>query len=575
MRRLATLLMAIALGATVLATAATGDDTRTYKVELDNAFGMTDGSEVKVSGVVVGTVTELDINAAKRALLEIELSGDLSQLGEDTICTSSPQSLIAEYSLDCAPKGPPLEDGGTIPVEQTRQTVQNDLVQNTMREPYKERFRLILNEFGTAIAGNSKSLNQAIRRGAPALREARKVLKILGDQNTLLRDLNVNSDQIFVRLAEQRGEVRRFLTEAADISQATAERKEDLSEDFRLLDDFIAELDPTLVSLGEVTAEQTPLLRDLRASAAGLNTLATRIPAFNQATGRSLNALGDAAEVGERAFGKGANELDALRRATRNAFPAADDLANFFKDIDDPNRAVEVDRRAHEDTGRPEPTGYTGLEGLLNYVYYQTGAINQFDQVSHLLHFSLFDVESHPCAGFNTGGDPEGEEFGVPAQDGGTTTNLLEAHRCVGWLGPNQPGINTGPELEPYDPSVCPDGSEAPALCDPDGGGGLAAAAQSSPTTEIAPEVAAPATPDPGGGKGNKKNGAGDGGDAPALNGALEGLLDLPGDVLGTGKGSSGGQRGSDDGDGPLGLFSNSKQSAGGARGLLDFLFGA
>src|SRR5690554_6051439 len=101
MRRLAAIAAALLLGAGVLATGATGDDSHTYFIELDNAFGITNGSEVKVFGVVVGTVTDLDINEEKRALLEVKLSGDLSQLGEDTICSSKPQSLIAEYSIDC------------------------------------------------------------------------------------------------------------------------------------------------------------------------------------------------------------------------------------------------------------------------------------------------------------------------------------------------------------------------------------------------------------------------------------------------------------------------------------------
>ena len=59
----------------------------------------------------------------------------------------------------------------------------------------------------------------------------------------------------------------------------------------------------------------------------------------------------------------------------------ADNLAKFLRDIDDPGRAIEIDERAGEATGRPstsperEPMGYTGMEGLLNYVYYQTGAL--------------------------------------------------------------------------------------------------------------------------------------------------------------------------------------------------------
>ena len=35
--------------------------------------------------------------------------------------------------------------------------------------------------------------------------------------------------------------------------------------------------------------------------------------------------------------------------------------------------------------------GYTGMEGLLNYAYYQTGTLNQFDHVGHLLGLTLFE----------------------------------------------------------------------------------------------------------------------------------------------------------------------------------------
>ena len=66
---------------------------------------MTNGSEVKVAGVAAGTVTDLDVNASKRAVVKVELSGPVSVLGEDTICRSQPQSLIAEYFIDCTPEG--------------------------------------------------------------------------------------------------------------------------------------------------------------------------------------------------------------------------------------------------------------------------------------------------------------------------------------------------------------------------------------------------------------------------------------------------------------------------------------
>jgi virulence factor Mce-like protein len=525
MRRLALIALVLsALGGWQLAAAAGADDTHTYSIELDNAFGLVEGSDIRVAGVNVGSVTDLDINAQKRAVVSIQTSGTLGELGEDSTCSTEPQSLIAEYFIDCVPEGDALPEGGQIPVEQTTQTVQTDLVQNTLREPYKRRLTLLINEFGTALAGNPESLNSAIRRGAPALRDLEAVTDILADHNRIIRQLNEDSDAIIARLAERREDVVRFIEEARDTSEASAARRGDLSRDFEILDDFLAELRPTLADLEGLAVEQTPLLADLRAAAPQLNRLAVQLPAFNEATDISLDSLGEAALVGRSALTEGRDEIRQLGRTGKNAYPTAELLKDFLDDLLDPRRAVEIDTRVERYTGRDstEPgtrdtMGYTGIESLLNYGYYQAAAINQFDRMSHLLHFTLYDVESGPCSHFSSGRDLETGEPAVPAQGGGTTANFANADLCTGWLGQNQPGITEPLELPPYDPSVCPEGTEpeaALALCDPGaaGSGGSAAASASAggpsgTSTEPGAGSGEGAPPDTGG------DGSGDGGD--------------------------------------------------------------
>jgi virulence factor Mce-like protein len=453
MRRLAVIATLLFAAVAWFAVASAGaDDTHTYEIELDNAFGLVQGSDVRVAGVNVGTVTGLDINAAKRAVVSIETSGTLGELGEDSTCSTEPQSLIAEYFIDCLPEGDPLPEGGQIPVEQTTQTVQPDLVQNTLREPFRVRLQLLINEFGTALAGNPEDLNAAIRRGAPALRELEATLEILADHNRIIRNLNEDSDVIIARLADRREDVVRFIQEARDTAEASAERRGDLSRDFEILDDFLAELRPTLADLETLARTQTPLLRDLKASAPGLNRLAVTLPAFNDATATSLDSLGETALIGRRALRKGRDEIRQLRETGENAYPVAELLKDFLADLLDPRRAVEIDRRAGRDTGRTstkpgtrKTMGYTAIEGLLNYAYYQTGAINQFDQVSHLLHFTLYDVEVGPCSHFVSGRDENTGEPGVPAQGGGTTTSYSNAAHCLGWVGPRPPALPEPP----------------------------------------------------------------------------------------------------------------------------------
>ncbi len=466
MRRIATALALILAAVAGLATTAGADDVHTYEIEMYNAFGIVQGSDVRIAGVNAGIVKELAITPEKRARVTIELSGEFGTLGKDSKCSSEPQSLIAEYYISCAPAGDPLEDGGTIPASQVSQTVQNDLVQNTLREPFKQNFALLINEFGTALAGNPESLNEAVRLGAPAITQLHKITSILADQNRIITDLNANSDRVISRLADRREDVVAFIDRAADTADASLARRDDLSRDFEILDDFLAELQPTLAKLDEVARTNTPLLADLRAAAPDLNRLALNLPGFSRASEASLDSLGEASTVGTTALRRGADEIELLADSGANAPRTAEILADFLRDLDDPRRAVEIDDRVPADTGRTDDRpgqkdtkGYTGLEGLLNYAYYQSGSINQFDQIGHLLHFSLYYINTGPCGHFDSGHDRESGEPGVPSQDGGLTTNILDAADCVGWLGPNQPGINESLNLPPYDPSVCPQGT--------------------------------------------------------------------------------------------------------------------
>ena len=92
MRRIALILFLSGLCAAGLVTSGAGaDDTRSYRIEMLNAFGIFKGSDVRIAGVRTGIVTGVDVNADKRAEVTIELTGPLATLGEDTTCTTEPQ----------------------------------------------------------------------------------------------------------------------------------------------------------------------------------------------------------------------------------------------------------------------------------------------------------------------------------------------------------------------------------------------------------------------------------------------------------------------------------------------------
>jgi ABC-type transporter Mla subunit MlaD len=520
MRRIALTLTLIA-GLAGTAVTVAGADSRTYQAELFNAFGLVKGSELRVAGAKAGTITELEVTPQKTALVSFEVGEEFPEFKADASCSSEPQSLIAEYFLDCQPGSSPEPLTGPIPATHNKTTVQPDLAQNTLRLPFKLRLQLLINEFGTAVDANAETLNAAIRAGAPALQQLKQVLNILEGQNTTIAELNANADAIFVQLANRREDVVHFIDNAGRTAAISAERSEDLSRNFDLLDDFLAELEPTMVELGNLATAQTPLLRDLRAAAPGLNKLAKHLPSFNDGAQQSLTSLGGAARVGKFAVANSNEEIAALNQASTKAFPAADQVATFLESIDDPNNAVEEDACARYDL-REQPgeadrrvqrlnqklgttlhgdqtvecswsdgtpagpdasggnPGFTGMEGLLNYAYIQTTSLNLFDQLGHALGITLVSAPGgNDACGYQPGVVPQnGAAIEVAAKGFNetkeTTTDPRDYAECAGILGDKQPGISFGANpsglfgsLPRYDGSVCPDGSTNHAICDP------------------------------------------------------------------------------------------------------------
>ena len=432
MRRVLASILVLAAAAAYLltGTAATNDDAaKSYTIELDNAFGLVEGADVKIAGVRAGKISAMRVDReTKRALIDIDITKTgFGDLREDVRCNTRPQSLIGEYFVDCQPgtSKAKLPEGSTIPVERTSTTVAVDLVQNIMRRPYKERLRIILGELGAGVGGRGDDLNDALRRANPALQETEEVLEILGRQNGVLRDLVGNADTVIDDLAGNRRNLVRFVEEAGDTAAASAERRADIEAGFERLPTFLRELKPTMAELGRVATEQQPSLRDLNASAGQLEDLFGNLGPFSKATQVNLRSLAKASGPG--------------RRAARSARPTVAELAKFSQDtpelsknlkivlehLNDRDFAVEPDPRSPEG-GK----GFTGLEALLRWVYANTLAINIFDQNGYILKINLHESE---CSEYQN-------------------AESLKEHlkedpdfyrRCAALLGPNQPGITT------------------------------------------------------------------------------------------------------------------------------------
>jgi phospholipid/cholesterol/gamma-HCH transport system substrate-binding protein len=374
----------------------------TYEVRgvFDNGAFVVDGEEVRVAGATVGTVKEVDVSGDDEivsreggdhavpgkavVVMNIEDSGFKDFRG-DASCTIRPQSLIGERYIDCVPTQPrapgeeappeleqipdgePGEGQRLLPLENNGTTVDLDLIQNIQRVPYRDRFRLILNDLGAGLAARGDDLGEVIDRANPALRQTDRVLNILARQSRQLADLASNGDRALEPLARNRTSVTGFLRNAAVAAEATAERGPDLEEALNKLPATLREVRLTMTRLKQFADQGTPLFADLKASGANISKATQELAPFARATTRGLTTLGDAAESAGPKLAASDPVLTDLAAAGAASVPVGNSLSALLDTF--------------------VRTG--GFQSLADFIYFTSAATNGFDSFGHFLRVNV------------------------------------------------------------------------------------------------------------------------------------------------------------------------------------------
>jgi ABC-type transporter Mla subunit MlaD len=457
-RRLATIGFVIAACAIVVVLAGAGgksESGKTIKIAFSNAFGLTEGGDLRVGGVIAGSTDTFDVSKGPECQLGQPnrepkrtcaiVTAKVTEPGfasfrKDATCAIRQQSLIGEYYVDCQPGSDKqvLPSNAIIPDTKTASTIPTDLVNNILRRPYRDRLRLIIAELGTGLAGRPDDIAKLLKQAHPGLRETDKTLKILASQTRIIKNFISNSDIVVAQLHRKENEVARWVRTAGRTAEISATRRAAIAAGFQKLPTFLDELRPTMTALGQLTDAQTPVLQKLRQSAPQLTLLFTRLGPFANASRPAFRSLGSLSVVGKKAFGDARDEIATLKALAADAPGTFKPLRQFLQTLDNRKRSFDKDVRATASAPpAPDPTkangrGFTGMEGIWNFFYWQTLSINEFDSISHYLRVLAID-------------QPNCSPYTADARPGGTNSNAAAARQCASYLGPFQPGV-TAPD---------------------------------------------------------------------------------------------------------------------------------
>jgi virulence factor Mce-like protein len=350
--------VAVIVFGTGAASGPSGDPT--YKIELDNAFGLVTQADFKVDGVPAGTISAINLDQKSlNAVVTVKVTNAaLSKFHTSATCDSEPQSLIGEYFVSCDPgtTGPLLKNGATIPVSHTQSTIPADLLLNIMQVPERERLPLIINSLGAGVASRSGDLQAALDRAVPALTETDDLLSLLSNDSGTITQLTQNANTVITALANNSGQVQRFIDYANRAASDTADQQKNLRSTLQKLPGFLEQLKPAMANLGKATTANLPVLQNLNSASGELDTLFTNLPSFSKSAIPAIKALGKASVTGKAAVIAAKPTVAELGKFATHTPELAQNLSIVLPDLNTQKNATETNARS------PGGKGYSGLE---------------------------------------------------------------------------------------------------------------------------------------------------------------------------------------------------------------------
>ena len=150
------------------------------KIPFNEATQLAEQSDVRISGVSVGKVQNIDLAPnGKQAMATIDVDDKYAPLPESTRAILRTKTLLGETYVELTPgnrNGPKLADGGTLPTAHVAESVQLDEIFRTFDAKTRAAFQTWMQEAAVAIEGRGQALSNALRRVRTDLHRIRQAL---------------------------------------------------------------------------------------------------------------------------------------------------------------------------------------------------------------------------------------------------------------------------------------------------------------------------------------------------------------------------------------------------------------
>ena len=219
--------------ATVLVLVRGDQDKKTVTAHFSRAVSVFEGSEVRILGVLVGTVTAVvPEGPTVRVEMEYDAEYDVPKDAQAVIVTPT---LTADRFVQLSPaytSGPTLSDGAEIDVKNTGTPIELDRIYRSLADLTQALGPNGVNKNGTldnVLGAGAKLLKGQGARANQTILDMSRAVKVFGDGSGDLFATVRALDEFTGTLAANDATVSRFMTDLGAVSQQLAGEKDELT----------------------------------------------------------------------------------------------------------------------------------------------------------------------------------------------------------------------------------------------------------------------------------------------------------------------------------------------------------
>jgi phospholipid/cholesterol/gamma-HCH transport system substrate-binding protein len=243
-----------------------------YTVHADfvSASQLVKGNQVKVAGSAVGSVGEITLtdDGRARVVLKIDAEGyhPLRQGTRAIIRQTSLSGVANRYvDLQLGPAaGADIDDGGTLPTENTAAAVDLDQIFDTFDPEARKGVQKSVAFLRDFQAGNEEEANAALRYFNPALSSSSQLFAELNRSTPDFERFIVETSRLVTDVSAQDGVLADLTRDLATTTSALTSNGESLGESVGLLPDVMRKANTTFVNLRSALDDLDPLVDDAK-----------------------------------------------------------------------------------------------------------------------------------------------------------------------------------------------------------------------------------------------------------------------------------------------------------------------